>query len=197
MTMQAFLLDASSPCQIGEREICRLKQLSIVKVFRMYNEEVDGNRRQFIFSVSEREITNKEIIDTLSINGKAIEGKLVYQFKLHKGDDYSHLESKGMIIGVVPDKLDRYIDLHDNQPQIIHDLCYQDGLRKSYIFVMTFPDGKQYLLQFVESKEVEHSALYEDKTYQEWLRITGECQQPLPGETVWKDMDTEFSYCSS
>ena len=54
--------------------------------------------------------------------------------------------------------------------------------------------GNWYLLQFVEYKGKEDPRLYENPTYQEWLRVTGECQKPLPGEKFWKDMKLLFQY---
>ena len=35
-------------------------------------------------------------------------------------------------------------------------------------------------------------ALYENETYLEWLRVTGDCQQPLAGEEFWKPMKEIF-----
>ena len=90
--------------------------------------------------------------------------------------------------------LDEYVRLHDEQPQVIHDLCYQNGFRKSSIFAFAIAPEHYYLLQFVEYKGKEDPVLYEDPTYQEWLRVTGECQKPLPGERFWKDMTLVYQY---
>jgi len=49
-------------------------------------------------------------------------------------------------------------------------------------------------LQFVDFKGEENPALYEDGTYREWLRVTGECQQPLPGEAFWKEMQPVYTF---
>lgn len=152
---------------------------------RIYLQEVEGKKYLFHFFESEHEI---------SFLGE--QAKHVYEFRLHEGDDLSGLKSKGMIIGVQEGMLNEYIRLHDEQPQIIHDLCYQNGFRKSSIFTFPVISEHYYLLQFVEFKGQENPELYQDETYQEWLRVTGKCQKPLPGEQFWKDMQLIYSYRS-
>ena len=149
----------------------------------VYLQEIEGSYYLFHFFESEEE---PDFPDEPA--------RQVYEFRLHEGDDLSGLESKGIIIGVAPGKLDEYIRLHDEQPQIIHDLCYQNGFRKSSIFVFQAASGNDYLLQFQEFKGEENPKLYENPVYQEWLRVTGECQKPLPGETFWKEMKNLYNY---
>ena len=69
-----------------------------------------------------------------------------------KETNFTNLEKRGIIIGVADGKLEEYVRLHDEQPQIIHDLCYQNGFRKSSIFAFPTLSGNWYLLQFVEYK---------------------------------------------
>ncbi|MFR0953910.1 MAG: hypothetical protein ACLSGK_14460 [Lachnospiraceae bacterium] len=47
-----------------------------------------------------------------------------------------------IIIGVADGKLENMYASHDEQPQIIHDLCYQNGFRKSSIFAFPTLSGK-------------------------------------------------------
>lgn len=150
---------------------------------RVYLQELERKWYLFHFFESEKEI----IFPDLS-------ARHVYEFKLHEGDDLSGLKSAGIVIGVAPGMLDEYVRLHDEQPQIIHDLCYQNGFRKSSIFVFKADSGNDYLLQFQEFKGQEDPKLYEDPTYQEWLRVTGACQKPLPGERFWKGMEEIYTY---
>ena len=42
-----------------------------------------------------------------------------------------------------------------------------------------------------ESKD--NAALYENAAYQEWLRVTGECQEPLEGETFWQNLPQAYT----
>ena len=43
----------------------------------------------------------------------------VYEFAQREGDDFTNLEKRGIIIGVADGKLEEYVRLHDEQPQII------------------------------------------------------------------------------
>lgn len=120
------------------------------------------------------------------------EARQAYEFKVREGEDLTGLSARGIIIGIKRDCLEEYIRLHDEQPQIIHDLCYENGFRGSSIYVTGLPGGNLYLLQFVECKGEENPTLYENETYREWLRVTGECQEPLPGESFWKEMELVY-----
>ena len=96
------------------------------------------------------------------------------------------MEKNGLIIAVKPGKLERYIELHDNQPDEIRTLMMQCGFRKCEIFVKEI-GGVTYLFQYNEI-DGDTKELYESPAYKEWLRVTGECQQPLPGETFWQNL---------
>ena len=104
------------------------------------------------------------------------------------------LSARGIIIGVKRDYLEEYVRLHDEQPQVIRDICYENGFRRSSIYAAELPGGGLYLLQFVECRGEENPALYENETYKEWLRVTGECQEPLPGERFWKEMKPVYEF---
>lgn len=116
----------------------------------------------------------------------------VYEFPIQEYGE-QELEVDGLIIGVASGKLKEYVKLHDEQPRIIAELCYQNGFRRSSIFVERLSDGKEYLQQYVEYFGKENPKLYENSVYQEWLRITGECQEPLPGEKFWKSMQLLYN----
>ena len=87
--------------------------------------------------------------------------------------------------------LDRYIELHKNQPDEIRALMVANGFKKCEIFVQQMPSGETILFQYNEI-EGDDSALYESEAYREWLRVTGACQQPFEGESFWKDMENVY-----
>lgn len=179
-------------------DICREKK---VAKCRIYEQKVEGKHYLFQYCEMKEDadcpgFIMPEDFYTNMVEKQCSEAAHVYEFIKHEGDDYSHLEYEGLIIGVRDGKLDEYIRLHDNQPQVIHDLCYQNGFRESSIFTVSLPGGGLYLLQFVGFMGEENPELYENETYQEWLRVTGECQQPLPGEDFWKSMKTVFEFKS-
>ena len=98
----------------------------------------------------------------------------------------------GQIIGVKKERLKEYLYLHQNIPADIHQMLLDAGFRKLEIFVQELPNGDCYLFQYNERVEGSSDEALENDRYREWLDITGECQQPLPGETFWKDMDPAF-----
>lgn len=150
---------------------------------RVYFQEVEEQLCLFYFFEAENEI---------SVPG--CQARCVYEFRWDGPVQKSGLSPKGMIIGVEDGMLGEYIRLHDEQPQIIRDLCYQNGLRRSSIFVIRAGGGRDYLLQFAEFDGKENQKLYENETYQDWLGVTGACQRPLPGERFWKDMECVYQY---
>ena len=156
---------------------------------RIYSEVVEGHAYAFQFYAADPAVA-EDIFADIRQNSDLLEGwtqgSHCYEFPLRPGDTYENLITQGIIIGVADGMLDEYIRLHDEQPQIIRDLCYQNGFRKSSIFVVDL--HKMYLLQFQDFMGEENPELYEDETYIEWLRVTGECQAPLPGEKFWKPM---------
>lgn len=101
------------------------------------------------------------------------------------------MEKNGLIIAVKPGMLSRYIGLHDNQPEEIRSLMKECGFRKCEIFVKEIA-GTTYLFQYNEI-EGDASALYESPAYRQWLRVTGECQEPLPGETFWQKLPQVYA----
>lgn len=101
------------------------------------------------------------------------------------------LKKTGCIIAVKEGMLDRYIQLHRNQPEEIRTLMKACGFRKCEIFVKQI-GGVTYLFQYNEF-DGDDAPLYEDPAYKEWLRVTGECQQPLPGETFWQDLPQVYA----
>lgn len=99
---------------------------------------------------------------------------------------------RGQIIGVKKEKLEEYLQLHRNIPDDIQAMLLEAGYQKLEIFVERLPNGDCYLFQYNEQVPGNESALDNDR-YREWLRITGECQRPLPGETFWKNMEMAYT----
>lgn len=156
---------------------------------RVYADLVEEHCYAFQFFAVDPEATAAELF---AAAGSLLEGwneaRHVYEFKYDAKPVQEEFQTQGIIIGVQEGKLDEYIRLHDEQPQIIRDLLYENGFRKSSIFVADL--HKQYLLQFQDFGGQENPELYENAIYQHWLDVTGACQAPLPGEKFWKPMLT-------
>lgn len=162
-----------------------------VEVLRLYEEIIDTQQYLFLFFSLLSDSSIQQAYTVLSklassLNENIEEGLHVYEFKLHPGDVYSGLKTQAVVIGVKEGMLDEYVRLHNQQPQIIHELCYANGFRKSSIFVINLK--KTYLIQIQEFSGVENPELYQNPIYQQWLEVTGACQEPLPGESFWKPM---------
>ncbi|MCI8524970.1 MAG: L-rhamnose mutarotase [Oscillospiraceae bacterium] len=102
------------------------------------------------------------------------------------------IQRRGQIIGVKKEKLAEYLDLHRNIPADIQAMLLEAGFQKLEIYVQELPNGDCWLFQYNEQVPGNEKALDNDR-YREWLRVTGLCQQPLPGETFWKDMDLAYT----
>ena len=98
----------------------------------------------------------------------------------------ANIVKTGCIIGIKPGMLEKYIDLHQNQPEEVRALMKAHGFLKCEIYVKEIA-GKTYLFQYNEV-EGDSSALYNHEVYRRWLEVTGACQEPLPGETFWQDL---------
>ena len=105
----------------------------------------------------------------------------------------SKITKTGCIIGIKPGKLDEYIRLHREQPEEIRALMKKHGFLKCEIYVKEIA-GTTYLFQYNEVDESkDNAAIYESPAYQEWLRVTGACQQPLEGETFWQNLPQVYA----
>ena len=99
----------------------------------------------------------------------------------------------GCIIGVKPGKLEEYVRLHSEQPDEIRALMKKHGFLKCEIYVKEIA-GKTYLFQYNEVDEsMDNAGIYDSPAYQEWLRVTGECQEPLEGETFWQNLPQVYA----
>lgn len=99
---------------------------------------------------------------------------------------------RGQMIGVKKERLREYLELHRNIPYDIRAMLLEAGYQRLEIFVQELPNGDCYLFQYNEQVPGNARAL-DNERYREWLRVTGECQVPLPGEAFWKDMGRAFT----
>lgn len=103
------------------------------------------------------------------------------------------LIKNGQIIGVKKERLKEYLYLHQNIPADIHQMLLAAGFRKLEIYVQELPNGDCYLFQYNERVEGSTDDALDNDRYRQWLDVTGECQEPLPGETFWKNMKLAFT----
>ena len=99
----------------------------------------------------------------------------------------------GNIIAVKPGMLERYIEFHRHQSDEIRDLLRAAGCVKCDIYAVDL-GGTAYLFQSVEIDEAQRSVdLSRSEAYEEWARLTSECQSPILGADLWKEMDCVYT----
>ncbi len=83
------------------------------------------------------------------------------------------------VIKLLPEGEERYLDLHRAVWPAVESRLHAAGITNYSIFLR---DGLlfSYFEYAGENLEADLAALDSDATMQQWLRVTGECQQPLP-----------------
>lgn len=99
----------------------------------------------------------------------------------------------GMLIGVKPDRLEEYRELHSDSHPGVRDLLAAASIRNFTIFLTEMPDGKPYLFGYYEyhgnDYQTDMARLSEEPRNTQWLSMTDPMQVPLPGEQTWKPME--------
>jgi L-rhamnose mutarotase len=100
-----------------------------------------------------------------------------------------HVRRFGSVVGLRPEKRDRYNDLHAHPWPEINAMIGQCNIR-NYSIYETEIDGKVYLFSYFEYVGDDFAAdmarMAADPTTQAWWALTAPCQQPVetaaPGE---------------
>jgi L-rhamnose mutarotase len=105
----------------------------------------------------------------------------------------------GSLIGLRPEKLDEYKQLHAAVwPEILEKI--KDCHMQNYsIFLRKLPDGSHYLFSYLEYTGANISAdsarMAADPKTQEWWALGKPCQEPLSNRSEgewWADMEEVF-----
>jgi len=83
------------------------------------------------------------------------------------------------VIRLRPEQEDRYLELHRAVWPAVESQLHAAGITNYSIFLR---DGLlfSYFEYTGEDLEADMAVLHSDATMREWLRVTGECQEPLP-----------------
>ncbi len=99
----------------------------------------------------------------------------------------------GMVIGLKPDKVAEYRNLHADSNPGVRDLLRKYNLRNFSIFLVKMDDGNYYefgVYDYVGNHYEEDMAkLAEEPRNKEWLKVCDPLQMPLKGEQSWKIME--------
>ena len=108
----------------------------------------------------------------------------------------SELRRFGMVIGVRPERLEEYRELHADSHPGVRDLLHAAHMRNFSIYLQRLPDGHHYLFGYYEYDGTDYAAdmarLAAEPRNREWLARCGPMQIPLPGEPTWKQMERVY-----
>ena len=104
-----------------------------------------------------------------------------------------------MVIGVKPEKLEYYKQLHANPWPVVNKKLSEAHVRNYSIYLTQFDDGKWYLFGYFEytgrDLEADMQKLADNDEIKRWWKETDPCQIPLrtrkDGE-LWKRMEEVY-----
>jgi L-rhamnose mutarotase len=102
----------------------------------------------------------------------------------------------GMVIGVKPEKLAYYQELHADDNPGVRDLLVRYHIRNFSIFLRHLDDGRDYLFAYYEYVGEDYAGdfakLAAEPRNQAWLALCDPCQIPLAGEKSWSVMESVY-----
>jgi L-rhamnose mutarotase len=102
----------------------------------------------------------------------------------------------GMVIGIRPEKVAAYKELHANSNPGVRDLLKVANITNFSIFIHRLDNGRSYLFGYYEYVGADYEAdiakLAAEPRNQQWLAVTDPMQIPLPGEPSWAIMEEVY-----
>jgi L-rhamnose mutarotase len=107
----------------------------------------------------------------------------------------------GMVLGIRPDKIQRYKELHAAVWPDVLKMISQCNIRNYSIYLRQLDDGQYYLFSYFEYTgrdfKADMAKMAADPTTQRWWAECEPCQQPLAGRAEgewWSLMEEVFHY---
>ena len=101
----------------------------------------------------------------------------------------------GMVVGIKPEKIETYKELHADDNAGVRDLLSKYHMHNFSIF-LTEIEGKWYEFGYYEytgnDYEGDMNRLAEEPRNIEWLKVCDPLQIPLKGEKSWKMMEPVY-----
>ena len=101
-----------------------------------------------------------------------------------------------MVIGINPEKIDEYKQLHADSYSGVRDLLTGANMRNFSIYLHQLDDGQYYLFGYYEyagdDYEADMAELAAEPRNKEWLSMTDPMQMPLKGESSWALMEEVY-----
>ena len=105
----------------------------------------------------------------------------------------------GAVIGVRPEKLEYYKELHANPWPTVNQALKEANVRNYSIYLTRFDDGNWYLFSYLEHTggnfEADMKKLGENREVRRWLKETDPCQFGLKNRQEgewWKSMEEVY-----
>ena len=111
------------------------------------------------------------------------------------------MERHASVIGLRPEKLEEYKELHANAwPEVLAKI-EECNIRNYSIYLRHLPDGEYYLFSYMEyvgdDFEADAAKMAADPKTQEWWSVCKPCQKPLPDvppDGWWAPMEEVFHH---
>ena len=106
-----------------------------------------------------------------------------------------NIKRVGMVIGMVPERIEEYKRLHADGNAGVRDLLNKYNMHNFSIF-LTKIAGKWYEFGYYEYTgddfDADMAELAKEPRNTEWLQICDPMQIPLEGETGWREMERAY-----
>lgn len=113
--------------------------------------------------------------------------------------DEKKTQRYGMVIGIKPEKIDEYKELHANTWPAVLEQIAESNIRNYSIYLTQLPDGNYYLFSYFEYTgddfEADMEKMAADPMTQKWWDVCEPCQIPLPNRAEgewWMNMEEVF-----
>jgi L-rhamnose mutarotase len=101
----------------------------------------------------------------------------------------------GMVVGLRPEKIEHYKQLHADSTEGVRDLLNKYNMHNFSIFLHQI-DGKWYEFGYYEytgnDYEADMATMDAEPQIKDWLSVCDPMQIPLPGEKSWAIMEQVY-----
>ena len=111
------------------------------------------------------------------------------------------MQRHAWIIGLRPEKMDEYKQLHANVWPEILEMIKDCGIQNYSIYLRELPDGNLYLFSYLEYMgddfDADMAKMAADPMTQKWWDVCKPCQKPLDnreGDEWWSTMEEVFHW---
>lgn len=120
----------------------------------------------------------------------------VGEVRAEQAKDSAKAKRVGMVIGLDPNQIEEYKDLHADDHAGVRDLLAQANMRNFSIFLRELDNGDHYLFGYYEyvgdDFDKDMAWLADQPRNKAWLKVTDAMQRPLQGADGWSEMEQVY-----